>query len=487
MDTLYSFIVALCKKRGMKIEKLQTYLGCSRSTLYRYMKGINQITPDVEKCFATALEMEGEEAKKFSRFISLSPSDMTLIDSRNALDGFLFGTDAKHPDAKLDLVYFSGDKYLRTLSEITDTILAHGANGGLTGDVRILGCLGDRVSGYATWFLNRVFDSGLDLRVEHYAELSVTDYRRDVSSFVSVFPFLRNESYKLYLSERQDETTIIDNSILIALNIDTGGVKSNRCLMLTFFEDSMSQSIAFDDAYLHEFISRGFDELKTRYTGEVTQCADAAFDVSLTGGAKSSYVIKSSPRSDRLPIETYKSVAARLDGESLVKTLSYLSGVTDKNASADIAAFTQKSLKLIEKRIDAAKSCRRIDIFSKSGLREFARTGVTAGDAFPALTADERRQVLEYIKKQNASAKEDYSAYITREDFFADDFNVTVAKDFGLTVGYLTDGGARRTYAVPSKRLSEAFSDYVETHVPVTRALTTDETDAFLAELIGTL
>ena len=98
VKTLSDFITSLCRDRGMKIEDLQKKLECSRTTLYRYMKGINRITPDLEQDFIEALDMDVREVTAFSKFVSMSAHDQSLVESRRVLDDFLLPLCVSHGD-----------------------------------------------------------------------------------------------------------------------------------------------------------------------------------------------------------------------------------------------------------------------------------------------------------------------------------------------------------------------------------------------------
>ncbi|MFV0400722.1 MAG: helix-turn-helix domain-containing protein [Oscillospiraceae bacterium] len=85
---LHSFLSGKARERGIKIEAFPELCGYSRSTIYRYMKGITPIHPEVEAQFIRTLSMDKREQEEFRRHIALSSQDNALLDTAEILDKF---------------------------------------------------------------------------------------------------------------------------------------------------------------------------------------------------------------------------------------------------------------------------------------------------------------------------------------------------------------------------------------------------------------
>lgn len=494
METLYDFITSRCKERNMKIEDLQKTLGVSRTTLYRYMKGINHITPDLKESFVKALNMDAQEALVFSKYVSQSAIDHSLIESRYVIDDFLFRSNpARKAVVDIDMIFYNNDKYLRTLSEILGLILSYSSKDKLSGNIKIVNCLNDNIFLHIADFLERVFSNGLGIEAEHFVGLSGSDYLQNTFSFINIFPFMKYEKYRLYYREKEIEDGLINDSILISLIYEEDGKSQREYFSMTFYDQGMSECVSFTDPYMYNFLSKGYDNLKRSFSSVIQkyESMDPLNDILLeASGRDSNYIIKPNPCYDKIPYEVFESLIGRMRTDELIQFLSLLFG---KQLDSDtVTGALASGFEYMKKRLENSKEGKQIDVYSRQGLLEFVETGkVTDHLAHMApLDSNEIKIVLDYLCSRADDPNDDYRLYITEEELSSKEFVLLVLENYGILIEYVysnRDEGLWKILLIESKRLASIFCDYIENHVPVAQAMPRDKAESFLQSLIDSL
>jgi len=481
----------MCKGNDMKIGELQNKLNVSRTTLYRYMKGINRITPDMAQSFISALDMDKDQTSEFSKYVSLSAFDHTLIESRHVLDDFLFGKQKKSkPLLDVEMVLYDKDKYLRTLKEILEHIFSFSGKEGLVGEIKIVNCLNENVFVLLADYLKKVFTAGININVEHFIGLSESNYLQNTCAFTSVFPLIMHEKYELYCRDKETEDNLMQDSILVSLTYEQDGKQSSRFFSITFYEKGMSECVAFSDVYMYSYFSKLFENLKLKYrnvmqkTNRIDFNEDLFIEMQKYGAG---YVIKPNPCYDKIPYEAYSSLINRMSAEELKALLYSLLG--EKLDEAAIPDAISKVMKYLKKRIDFAQETKQIDVYSKEGLADFAQSGKLTDhlENLPAFNQDERRMVLEYLYNRSNDPDDDYLLYITDSDMTHKDLVLVAAKYFGLLIGYVYPehrNGLWRMIFIQNERLASIFCDYIENHIPINLAIEKENASSFLKTLI---
>jgi len=491
MKTLYSFIASLCKDQDMKLEDLQKKLKTSRTTLYRYMKGINQITPEVAQSFIEALNMSIQQSLEFSKFISLSAIDHSLIESREVLDDFLF---EKKPDTKpvldVEMVLYDTDKYLRTLKEILDHIYTYSEKDELVGIVKIHNCTSENIIVQLTEFLEKAFSEGINIEAEQFVGLSEKDYLQNACSFISTFPLIKYEKYRFYYREIDLEDCLMPDSILVSLKYAQDGKQMSQYFAVSFYEDSLAECIAFNDEYMYSFLSKNYESLKNSYKNVMRKYVTIDFEDDIfieMQKHSSNCLIKPNPCYDKIPLEVYKSLLNRMSTEDLIELFTSAFGQRiEENA---IPAALEKTFNYLKRRFDNSIVCKQTDIYSRSGMIEFAKTGKLTDhfEHLPAFNRDEIKNVLEHINRRSNDAGNDYTLYITEDSLVRNDFIISAFKDFGIMIEYVYPEqkvGLWKMVLIQNARLASIFFDYSDNHIPLNKAMDRNKADSFIRSLI---
>ena len=492
MNTLYNFLTSMCKEKDMKIEDLQKKLNVSRTTLYRYMKGINRIAPDLAQKFVIALDLDVQQSLEFSKFVSLSAFDQSLIESRHVLDGFLFGKQQKPVSHdNIDIILYNKDKYMRTLKEILEFICSFSAKEAFKGEIKIVNCLNKSVFSILVDHLEKALSAGLNFNVEHYIGLYLKDYLQNTNSFTYVFPLIMHDNYKMYYRERETESNLLDDSMLVSLSYIEDGKQVNQYFSVVFYDNCMPECVAFNDLYIFKYLSKMYENLKNHHNDVTRKCdrTDYTGDIFVDPEKYSgSYIITQNPGYDKIPLEAYSSLINRMSGEEVKALVSTM--FNEEIDDAAIPDAISKVLRYLKKRIDFAQKAKQIDVYSREGLIEFAETGKLTDhlENLPAFDQNEKKMVLEHLFKRNNNPDDNYLLYITENEMYHKDLILESAKGFGILIGYINNGykaGLWKKIFVKSERLALIFCDYLENHIPINNAMEKNKANLFLQDLIA--
>ena len=490
MHTLYDFLTSLCKERDMKIEDLQKKLKVSRSTLYRYMRGINQISPELAQQFVAALNMDTQKYLLFSKLVSLSAYDQTLVESRYVIDRLMFGdTEKPATTVDIDMIFYNNDKYLRTLNEVLNHIYSYNTKESAEISIKIFNCLNENVFSHLTKFLEKAFSGGDNITVEHFIGLSEHNYLQNALSFISVFPLMTCDGYKFYFREQEIDDALMNDSMLISVKFAENNTNFGQYFSVSFYEEGMPECIAFDNTYMYNFLSKSYENLKHsfKYVVQKYNNMDVMDEILLAISEKPYYIIKPNPCYDKVPNEAFKSITGRMSETELINFLTSLYG--QKIDSDTVPHALERAFDHMAKRYVNSALNKQIDVYSKQGLTELAATGRLTDHLkfLPPFNQEERRVILEHLRKRSDDPKDNFQLCITEAALVNRDLVFMVLKDYGVVIEYSypeDDVGLWRLLLLQSEKIASIFYDYVENHIPTNHAMDKDKADSFLQELI---
>lgn len=494
MDNLYHFITAICKSRGMKLEDMQRKLGFSRSTLYRYMKGINAVTQEVKEKFIDALNLDAMEQAEFSRLASVSSYADSLIKSRYAIDEFVFGPKKTQAPPDFDVVLYDGDRFLRKFSEILELIASYADRDGFVGDMKLVNCVNQRVFSHIGGFLERMLSSDAVFKAEHLVCFSEQDYHQNVKAFIDIISLIKYERYHLLYSETDFNRTLFRDYILVSVQYRENEKQCGRYYAISFTEHGMPECAAFSDPHMLAFLLNSFADLKQSFKDIVHSFDQVDIENDLLTELESRkvcYIMKPNPCYNKIPYAVFQSIGARMEQNGQMG--DFLSSMLAKEMDAEsMPLVLDKAFQYMKKRADYSLRNTHIDVHSENGMIEMAMTGRLSDHLvfMPSFNKEEIKAVLENIAARNQDPADDYTLYVAESDFVNDEYTLFVYKDFGVAVEYVIPPdrqGVFRFLVVESKRLASIFCDYFENHFPNHHAMPKERADAFMASLIENL
>jgi len=489
-ETLYRFLTTKLKEAGLPIESLPTILDISRSTLYRNMKGTVRMSPDVQARFASLLNLDAADRQTFDRLADLVTVDPTLVEARHILDGFVFGEPAttQAPENQRFAVYDT-DTFLRTSAQMYTRIIELATSDGATTTVRIINCTTEVPFRSVISFVDDLL-AQTNATIEHLLTLPNNDFAAMVSVITRLIPLLRFNHYTVHYAEAPildpHQDAVFANSV--SVEIEHG--KETTLFLLSFLKNDLSSCLVTTNHHVIDFFRHNYDAAKSCYEEALVDFADVGFYTdtlaSLEEGRKVA-LIKPNFCYDRIPLGVYDSMIARTSAEQIADAQTKLAG-TD----SDPMIIIELMLGTVERRVASSQTNRHIDVCSVHGLTELAQTGRISDhmDFIPSFSADERRAILTSVQTRLNDPDDPYTLYVTREEIFANGYLAMAIEDVGVLFEYDQDEARRGIFTnlfIANRALTEVFMDYATNHIPQTRAMSPEDTNTFLTNLIESI
>lgn len=489
---LYKYLTTKCKEKNIPIESLPGQMGFSRSSLYRYMKGITHMSPSVQTKFVQILGLDEEEKQEFSRLVDLSEYDSGLIDARYALDRFVFGEE-KSTQKKTNVIkfaYHENDTFLRTAQEIYEMILSAVSQPDTSCSIRIINCMDDSIFESLGIFLEKLLSNSGTVKAEHLLTFADKAYLNNINTLINIIPLLKYKNYGVCYSKNTISNSgnmLFSDTVIIDIHQQD---KPDKYFFISFLPEELSSSLMTFDKNTFNFILENYDSFRKNFdialldNSSVNLVGQQIVELNECGN---SYLIKPNLCYERVPIDVYQSVLKKMTPEEFETAQKSLSQPNSDSTNAITSALAG-----LQKREEDSYKKQDIDIFSVSGLTEFAQTGKLSDHMsfLPSFGKDERRKVLQHIRNRNKDPKDGYTLLITRKNIFKNGYIMVAYENIGVVIEYNQEEyqqGILSNLLIKNKALSDIVSDYAKNHFPDNHALSKEETTAFLDSLIEEL
>ena len=492
---LYKFLTSKCKERGIKIEELprRFHNQYSRSTIYRYMKGIICMTPEVQELFTKLLNLNHMEQAQLTKLISLSAYDESMVAARKELDQFLLPEkEERTPLPDIEFIFYNKDKYIRTVDEIICMLQALTCQDSFSCDIKIIGCIQSNIIEYFLDFMKSVFSVSAQSTAEHLVVFSEKDYLQNIMLLINTFPLLTNEQYKvLYYKSASSGSvkTLFDDTLLLSCRYNKNNVWVEKYYILSFLEHGMPECIVFDDPYMYSFFIKNYMNYKQNFKNALTQSKNISLidsELLRLEETHDVYMIKQNNCYNKIPASVYRSMLNRLTPDEKMALASFVSQepVRDESLAHDCI---ENIFEILDLRVNCSIKNKQIDVYSKAGLTALAKTGRISDhmDALPSFSKEETKAILTYICDRNSDPKDNYTLFLVDELKIPG--SITVIKDYGVIIEYDHPSilqGIFKNLTICNQNLINIFTDYVENHIPINHALSKEETTVFISEVI---
>jgi hypothetical protein len=320
------------------------------------------------------------------------------------------------------------------------------------------------------------------------------DYADTVKALFTLLPLLRHKEYKLFYRESESKESV--NGLLAhsahfhATYEDENGKRQSENFFAVVRRDGITDCLCYSSPYSHEFITNNFFELRREYKKSFTESLSINKNMEFIAGMESQYPcihIKPDPCYQLIPNEIYRKQFDRMIEE-------------DKNQAEEFFAVQSEPYETAEEEFDKVVAFskiihhsshihRHIDVKSKAGLLEFAKTGQLCDQVswIPLYDKEERRIILEHIRDRNTDENDSYTLYITEMPMLSNDHHVFSYKDKGIVIRDSPRNTRPRLLNdiyIENKSLAALFFEYAETYIPANHALSKEETTAYLNSLI---
>ncbi len=486
----YKYLRALCKMRSIKVEDLAKKCNLSRTTLYRYMKGILQTPPEIEQRFAGALDLNAQERQELRRLLSLNIIDNTLISARYVLDSFIFGDDNKKTVHPLHtFAYYDNETYLRGADELYSHITEQMTQTGLGCRIKIIDCMEDAIIDSIGRFVTAVSSFNPLFSAEHLVSFPKKNHHKCISAFLNLIMLIRITGYNVLYSESESiehSSSIFDNIMLVELFSEENEEK-NQYYVFSFLNGGLSQCVRLRDRYAYLFFSGSFDICKQQYSSSLYEGKHIGAMSEFLMDIERSHefcIIKPNLCYNMIPAGVYKGLADRMTDEQLEVMLSEIHPLP-----IDRRNYINALVNTMKQRTEYTSQNKHIDLHSRGSLEQLAATGKLSDhvEGLPPFNKEELRQIFEHVLKRHAQSNGRYSLFISDREFLKNGCIITAYKGYGLFIEYSDKKvqlGGYDNIVVKNAMLSDIIFDYVINHVTAYHTMQPDDAAAFIRMLI---
>ena len=473
---LHDFVGKMTKQKKVKTKQLADICGLSRTTLYRHTKGILPIPPKVEAAMAKALYLNSEERDEFRQLISITVQDGSLISARYVLDSFVFSGGKVYLDQETEkeamFALHQKDSYLRKLDEITDMILEHSKEADFSCSVKVVGCIGKDLRHTLQSLLVPMLAASKNVRVEHLLAFPKNDYLRISETLRSIMPLLGYANYHMMYDTEvvSQRGTVLNDFILVS------SLKGNHKLfyVISLASEGLSQVAVFENEDIYRFFVENYGVFKNR-------CKDVwirAKNIPILNElllkqemTKPQCLIKPDIGYSKIPLAVFESINKRCP-----ETIGKMPFLDEKTTPEDLFATLEARYKIAYKEGN-------MDVYSASGLKNFAKEG-RLSDHFswlPTFNIAERKMILCALSESLAKKPKDYGIFITEKDIA---HTFCAFKDTGSLIKFEQRQDVCENIYVENKMVADMIFDYVKNHVSAYHAMPDKAANRFVDELI---
>ena len=487
-NNLYDFLIRLSKQRNVKLGGLAEQCYLSRTTLYRYMKGILQIPPHVESALSDALSMSDAERERMRRLIADTSQDGSLLSSRNVLDNIVFSSDAPYiQHADVYFAFHNKDSYLRGSHELAEIILKHSEQEMFRCEVKVMQCIEEDFKDNLQSVLMFLLSSSDAVEVEHLLDFPRKDYLTCTKNLIAIIPLLDFLKYNVFYNDSPDicsKASFFTNCVLVETSWLEGGNSMKRFFIMTYLSGILSQCTSFEDEYLFRFFMENYQNHRSNYKTSL-KGARSVPDLSESFMGlefETEFVVmKPKPCYPKIPAHVYVSLLQRVPAED------------KRRMNVDTQEGAERTKFVHEMRFNNAYKTGNIDVMSKSGLLSFVKEGFLIDhiEGLPPFDKSERKEILQSLREHMAEKSSGYQLYITDKDF---ELRCVAYKNNCLVIEQSRARSLencisnKHTFVlIENKILASTFVDYATHHIPAYHAMPEAEALRFLDELIAFL
>ena len=481
----------MLSNKNISVQALISKTQSSKSTIYRVMNGLQQPSDELMTKITEVLALAPFEIQQLHYYLSLSDMDENLVAARQEVYD-LFFTKKTENNVQLELVYYEADQYIKSFQDILDNIVETSSMDDFSCSFRMINCYQNKILHPISDTINKLNQSEASFEVEHLINLSTFDFRENIHVLSHILPLLalKNYSIKYRDSSKLGCGGFFHDLMLLEYSYQDQGHKPvKKHLVITFLPDNLSSCYVVECENLLNLFDRNYDSIQKNYTPALTSLNyyddfgmvflqyEINYDL---------YLFKPSICYNRVPLEVWKSLTSRFQTENFLKM--FLGDNYDPDRSVK---HLEELLLFMETRLKASYIKKQVDIMSKKGLEDFAKTGYLLDHikGLPPFDQKEIRSILNYIKSRDADEGDSYKMHLLKEGYSSDTLTIIVIKNHGLLMEYaaeITSYDSLPYCIFKHKGISNVFADFADNYIPDMMALPQDESHSFIDYLIET-
>lgn len=207
---LYRFIAKKLKIKSASLHDLAIHCGCSKSTLYRILKGTQPFPEPTQQKIAAFFSFTSPEETQFELLCRNSNADDALRYSQKSIQHFLHGD---HNFQEFAFIFYHHDKFFRTFEEMLAMLMQEMNFVGHI-NMRIINCLEPGLFSQLSRTLSKANPS-IVIQVDHVFALEETNHML-LPLLDCIWPVLGHSSYEnQYYIANSSGCALLQDSILL--------------------------------------------------------------------------------------------------------------------------------------------------------------------------------------------------------------------------------------------------------------------------------
>ncbi len=495
MDTLYTFLKQKIKDKNLSVRDIAHECFISRATLYRIMKGKSKPSNDLRKLLEKSFHFSESEKHEFNYYITISEKFNDISESlEKLLYDFLFHNNPSRAESsELEFICYEGrEKNIKNYQQILSQIKEVSARDGFRCEIHIVNCANIN-------YIKPIADLLLlteenHYSVEHLIKFTEDDYETSFEFLCGIIPLFAYNTYKSLFRNSEvspSEPQLFSDIMLIKCSFKENEEETERFMVLSFREHEYSDCFILDFKAAYSFFYKHYSDLKKEYQDLylilMRNIGIFSDFYSNKEAMYEQYLLKDNPCYNYIPLAVYDSLISRYPDEDMAAFCRYLDLPShDRKTFLSAASSLYESIK---KRIDYTYTKKKVNVYTKRGMEEFARTGLLSDHTplLPAFTKDEVRTTLLYLKDRNNDENDSFELYIVNEDMTGN--CVWLAdQSGGLSCQYLycnaRGESSMCSFYITNSTLAKIFVSFIGKYIPENIAISREATNTFIDGLI---
>ena len=492
MDEAYQYVKDKIKDRKMTQEKLAHKLYSDRITIYRRLKNLLPITADFKESLYAALALKPAEIDELETLFLRMEFGEETISLYKEIDRVFFEFTPPTINPFHLQCHTGGEVYYYRSETLFDEIFADINKPNFRCETTIINCMDKGVISSLSRFLTEISKLGDRCQTNHYINLLDSNLNRlfDIfSNLAFVLPLFHMENYSIFVNtdSKTQQNMFFDNSVICTVS-HNGDAKKYKHYWFVISQEAIPSCLTFTDEACFTFIRHNIDVYIKQFNSLLFRTASEESllreFMERQPKAPEIMLIKPDPCYDMIPPHVYQSLKERclnsLDSKGVLFLANSFPRMDLRNAMDHIINMEKTRYELTFKQ-------KRIDVFSASGLRQFALSGRLTDhiDGIPPFSEEEVVQILQNLYDRVKDPHDPYTLYITRKEMLNDQFILDLSANWGIFIEPLfTRKGYHFKYLhINHKILSDLFFQYLNNWLFPRYTMTLNESLEFLSRL----
>jgi len=492
-DAAFQYVKNKLKELRMTQEKLAYKLYSDRITIYRRLKNQLPLTEDFKQSLYKALALKQTEADELETLFLSMEFGEEAISAYQAMDEVFFEPSEPEDTSFLfechddvETHYFKARAFLNEV--FTDT-----ADQGFQCEATVINCVDNGLRSKLLMFLECMGKLGEKCAITQYVNLPDGNMERFFEMFSNLafrLPLLPVENYSAYVNmeSKTRRNMFFDNSIICTMSAGAKD-KKRKHYWFVLSEENISTCARFTDEGCFAFIQQNIDNYTKQFHNILFSTTT---DDKLTrdimerrSDTEDELMFGPDPGYGMIPPHVYQSYKERCLNEMGSKGILFFA---DSVPRMDLWGAVDYYFNREKIRYEMTFNRKRTDVFSASGLREFALTG-RLSDCIDGLLLFSEREVVEILSnlyKRAMDSNDSYTLYITRKEMLNNQFFIDMAANGDIMIEPLFTRADNhfKCLRMDHKGLSDLFFQYMKSWLLPRYAMSRKECLSFLSKLI---